>query len=158
MAFFLYKSVAIGPIMYYVRIEGHSRVEPWGISGICLWWIKPFKYTPDEIRNSMFLPQMKKSLVGRRQNYSLFSYNKIFLLCRIVFRGSRIFSILPLMKIFMLPLKMESAPDEKYPGHASCVEGGVLWRNNLLYKLDIVTWRPSYNNWLWSVVIKLRIG
>ena len=26
---------------------------------------------------------------------------------------------LPKMKIILLPLKMESAPDENYPGHAS---------------------------------------
>ena len=42
----------------------------------------PYKYAPDEIRNSMFLPLMKKALMGviegRHQNEFIFSYNKIF--------------------------------------------------------------------------------
>ena len=36
----------------------------------------PIKYTPDEIQKNMFLPTMKKFLIGgRHQNLSLFSYN-----------------------------------------------------------------------------------
>ena len=48
-------------------------VEPLGIKGMCPWWIKlGGVYSPDEIRNSMFLTLMKKALIGgiggRRQN------------------------------------------------------------------------------------------
>ena len=69
-------------------------------------------YAPDEILNSMFLPLMKKSIGGRRQNYSLFSYNKIFcpsLLCfpqgKNFFQGGR---------KCCAPFDSDSATDEKY--------------------------------------------
>ena len=69
--------------------------------GIC----PPSKHDPDEIRNGMFLPLMKKRSHGR------------------FFRGGQkkisypLGTILPLMKIFLPPLKMESVPDGKNPGH-----------------------------------------
>ena len=44
----------------------------------------PSKYASGEIQNSMFLPLMRKALMGgiggRRQNLSLLGYNKLFLL------------------------------------------------------------------------------
>ena len=68
------------------------------------------------------------------RNMFLFSWNEIFypppLLCyapgaETILGGQKISSIMPLMKIFLPPLKMKSAPDEKNPGHASgerCVD------------------------------------
>ena len=64
---------------------------------------------------------------GRHQNYSLFSYNKIF--C-----PSPLLCVMPIGQIFFLggvrryyasyeiisaPLKMKYAPNKKSPGHAS---------------------------------------
>ena len=43
--------------------------------------IPPTKFAADEIRNCMFLPLMIEAVMGiggKRQNYSFFSYNKIF--------------------------------------------------------------------------------
>ena len=45
--------------------------------------IKRWAYAADEIRNNMFLPLIKKALTGgiggRRQNWPLFSYDKILI-------------------------------------------------------------------------------
>ena len=89
-------------------------------------------YAPCEIRNSMFLPPMKKALMGGiGKNYSFFSYIKIFcppLVCYVpgaeFFRGNRIFFLAPFSLVFtpdinISALKMESAPVKKKTGHAS---------------------------------------
>ena len=48
----------------YFKYKEQRRKEPWGIRGICSDDDMPSKYAPDEIQNSMFLPLMKKALIG----------------------------------------------------------------------------------------------
>ena len=85
-------------------------------------------YAPDGIQPSIFLPLIKKALmggiVGRHQKYFLFSYNKILchppsppLLEQHFFMG--IGHDFASYENISSPKKIESAPDEIDPGHAS---------------------------------------
>ena len=82
----------------------------------------PSKYAPYKIRNSMFLPLMKKALMGgiggRRQKTKL----SLFILRKSAFFSWKFFSrpsdvinlIMPPIIFFCPPpLKIESGPDEK---------------------------------------------
>ena len=93
----------------------------------------PSKYASDEIQNSMFLPMMKKALMGTQgadaeTTQYLFSYYKIFcqpLVCYApgrdgtIIRGAEFFSLpsgttLAILEIFQPPpKKIETTPDEK---------------------------------------------
>ena len=88
----------------------------------------PSGYAPDEIRKSMFLPLMKKALMGGRGGRLSLSYYMIICTPFCVFpQGAEVFSrhtrlILLLMKILLppLPLQMRIAPFKQNPGHAFC--------------------------------------
>ena len=87
------------------------------------------KYVPNEILNSMFLPLMKKALMGgiegRCQKKSFLIFYKIFCPHLVYYAlGQTKSADCALMKLFLPFLILnsppkKSAPDEKNPGHAS---------------------------------------
>ena len=84
--------------------------------GMC----SPTKYAPDEIQNRMFKPQMKKASLSLDKKFcpissQLCPRSKFFL-------GSAEFFLSRPLVQFYAHLKMEYAPDQKDPGHASVLQ------------------------------------
>ena len=102
------------------KYEEQRRKEPWGIRGICSDDDMPSKYAPDEIHNSMFLPLMKKSLIGaghRGQTLKtilvIIRYTSLPLICyaqgaEFLLGGPKF--LLFMMKIFLPPPKNGICP------------------------------------------------
>ena len=98
-----------------------KRVEHWGIRKICPWWIKcPLLNIPlMKFEIVCFCPWWK---IGADAKISIFlallTYSAPHLSDRP--RGRK---ICPPDRDISDTLKMESAPDEKNPGHTSCITG-----------------------------------
>ena len=133
-----------------ITVLTQRRVEPWGIRGICPWWIKvcPWWIKPLEVwpwwNSKLYVsaPDEKKSHGGHRPGtdrifyfLAIKIYFDPFLMLypreRFFFREARNLqrSLQATRKYLcsLPPLKIESAPDLKNPGHASAYYYIFLW-------------------------------